>query len=106
MTIDREKRRNTVLEAIIKAHISSAEPVGSKQIAQELGLSSATIRSVMFELETLGFVKQPHTSAGRVPTDLGYRKYVNDIAPFSYYCGDGIFMRAKKYVYKKMSCFI
>lgn len=79
MTIDRETRRNNVLEAIINIHIMTAIPVGSKYISQLLGLSSATIRHVMFELEEQGYVRQPYTSAGRVPTDLGYRKYVDNI---------------------------
>jgi len=80
MTIDRERRKNRILEAIIKAHTGSALPVGSNHIARELGLSSATIRNIMFELEVEGYIKQPYTSAGRVPTDLGYRRYVDNMS--------------------------
>jgi len=79
MTIDRGKRQNRVLEAIIKVHLASAFPVSSKQIACILDLSSATIRNVMTELEREGYITHPHTSAGRIPTDLGYRRYVNNM---------------------------
>ena len=79
MTVDKEIRQNIVLEAIVKTHISNALPVSSKFIAKMLGLSSATIRNVMAELEKAGYVKQPYTSAGRIPTDLGYRKYVDTL---------------------------
>lgn len=75
---DRQKK---ILRAIIDRYIESAEPVGSKIIAQtsDLNLSSATIRNEMSELEALGLLEQPHTSAGRVPTPLGYRVYVNEL---------------------------
>ncbi len=79
MTIDRKARQNKVLEAVVKYHTESALPVSSSQIARELGLSSATIRNVMFELEKEGYLKQPYTSAGRIPTDLGYRRYVDNM---------------------------
>jgi heat-inducible transcriptional repressor len=72
-----------VLSAIIEEHLSTGEPVGSKAIAERFantfGLSSATIRNVMGELEDGGFVVQPHTSAGRIPTDKGYRFYVDNL---------------------------
>ncbi len=66
---------------MVVTHIESAEPVGSGQVARRfrLGVSSATIRSEMSALEDLGFLVQPHTSAGRVPTDLGYRFYVDTL---------------------------
>jgi len=75
---DRQKK---ILRAVIDRYIESAEPVGSKTIAQtsDLNLSSATIRNEMSELEALGLLEQPHTSAGRVPTPLGYRVYVNEL---------------------------
>ena len=79
MTIDKKKRENRILEAIVRFHVQSALPVSSNQIARALGLSSATIRNVMFELEKEGYLRQPYTSAGRVPTDLGYRRYVDSI---------------------------
>lgn len=79
MTIDRAKRKNQVLEAVIETHIDTALPVGSNYIVKMLGLSSATIRGVMFELEKEGCLYHPHTSAGRIPTDLGYRRYVDNI---------------------------
>jgi len=72
-----------ILSAIINEHFVTGEPVGSKAIAEKFanasGLSSATIRGVMAELEEFGFVEQPHTSAGRVPTDKGYRFYVDNL---------------------------
>lgn len=78
-----DPRGQTILSAIISEHFVTGEPVGSKIIAERFtnssGLSSATIRSVMGELEDLGFLEQPHTSAGRVPTDKGYRYYVDNL---------------------------
>ena len=74
-------RKKKILKAIIDAHIAYGEPVGSKYLAQDAGLncSSATIRNEMAELEALGLLEQPHTSAGRVPSELGYRYYVNSL---------------------------
>src|SRR3989338_7444504 len=78
---DFKQRRNRILETIIEAYVSSALPVGSELIARKLrsSLSPATIRNIMVELEEAGFLEQPHTSAGRVPTDRGYRFYVDAI---------------------------
>lgn len=101
MTLDREMRKNRVLEAVVKAHIASAFPVGSKYIARILGLSSATIRNVMFELEKEGFIKQPYTSAGRVPTDRGYRRYVDSIEPFQKSTKSDIIRKTRQYVRRK-----
>lgn len=74
-------RTRNILEAIIDEHIATAEPVGSRTVARrhQLGLSPATIRNVMADLEELGFLQSPHTSAGRVPTDKGYRFYVDSL---------------------------
>lgn len=78
-----DHRGQTILSAIINEHFVTGEPVGSKAIAEKFanasGLSSATIRSAMGELEELGLLEQPHTSAGRVPTDAGYRFYVDNL---------------------------
>lgn len=76
---DREIR---VLEAVIQVYIETAEPAGSQTIAQRfpLGVSSATIRNTMGELEEKGFLYHPHTSAGRIPTDRAYRWYVNSLS--------------------------
>ncbi len=71
------ERQTQILAAIIEQHAEIAAPVGSVMLAKLFGVSSATIRSEMAKLEELGFIMQPHTSAGRVPTDLGYRFYVN-----------------------------
>lgn len=70
-----------ILQAIIDEYIGSAEPVGSRVISKknELGLSSATIRNEMADLEEMGYLIQPHTSAGRIPSDMGYRFYVNSL---------------------------
>ncbi len=75
------ERKKLILKAIIDAHITYGEPVGSKYLAenQQLSCSSATIRNEMAELEELGFLEQPHTSAGRIPSQLGYRFYVNSL---------------------------
>ena len=75
------KRKQQILKAIIDAHISHGEPVGSKFLAQDIHISasSATIRNEMAELEEMGYLEQPHTSAGRVPSVLGYRYYVDSL---------------------------
>lgn len=75
------ERKKRILQAIIEAHIAYGEPVGSKYLAQDkqLSCSSATIRNEMAELEALGFLEQPHTSAGRVPSEAGYRFYVDTL---------------------------
>lgn len=75
------ERKKKILAAVVNSYITTAEPVGSKAIAKaaNLDLSSATIRNEMAELETLGYLEQPHTSAGRIPTPLGYRIYVNEL---------------------------
>jgi heat-inducible transcriptional repressor len=78
---DFEQRRNKILRLIIEAYVSTASPVGSELVAKKLraSLSPATIRNVMVELEQAGYVEQPHTSAGRVPTERGYRFYVDSV---------------------------
>ena len=72
-------RQREILAAIIEQHAEIAAPVGSVMLAKLFGVSSATIRSEMARLEDMGFIEQPHTSAGRVPTDAGYRFYVNSL---------------------------
>ena len=74
-------RKRRILKAIVDAHINNGEPVGSKYISQdvEITCSSATIRNEMAELTEMGYLVQPHTSAGRVPTELGYRFYVDSL---------------------------
>lgn len=76
-----DDRKIKILEAIIDDYIKTAEPVGSRTIEKkhELGISSATIRNEMADLEELGFLMQPHTSAGRIPSDKGYRLYVDEM---------------------------
>lgn len=78
-----DTRGQTILSAVIKEHFVTGEPVGSKAVADTFanaqGLSPATIRNVMSELEELGLLEHPHTSAGRVPTDKGYRFYVDNL---------------------------
>ena len=72
-------RKKQILKAIVDAHINHGEPVGSKSLAQDamISCSPATIRNEMAELEEMGYLVQPHTSAGRVPSELGYRFYVD-----------------------------
>ena len=74
-------RKMTILKAIIKTYLETGEPVGSRTISKytDLNLSSATIRNEMSDLEELGYIVQPHTSAGRIPSDKGYRFYVDQI---------------------------
>ncbi|HEX3027474.1 MAG TPA: heat-inducible transcriptional repressor HrcA [Clostridia bacterium] len=73
------ERKKKILNAIVETYIATGEPVGSKVIAQitDMGLSSATIRNEMSELAEMGFIVQPYTSAGRIPTQKGYRMYVD-----------------------------
>lgn len=77
--MDLDERKQKILQAIIQDYITSAEPVGSRTIARKynLGVSAATIRNEMFDLEEMGYLQQPHTSAGRVPSIKGYRFYVD-----------------------------
>jgi heat-inducible transcriptional repressor len=76
-----DDRKMQILRAIIDDYIDTAEPIGSRTIARkhELGLSSATIRNEMADLEEMGYLAQPHTSAGRIPSDKGYRMYVDQL---------------------------
>ncbi len=78
---DSEQRRNKIFEYIIESYVTTASPVGSEFIAQKLrsSLSPATIRNIMVDLEQAGFLRQPHTSAGRVPTERGMRYYVDSV---------------------------
>ncbi len=75
------ERRRKILEAIIKEYILTAEPVGSRTLSNryKFGISSATIRNEMADLEDMGYLMQPHTSAGRIPSDKGYRFYVDSL---------------------------
>ncbi len=75
------ERKIQILQAIINDYIETAEPVGSRTIAKKynLGISSATIRNEMSDLEEMGFILQPHASSGRIPSDLGYRLYVDHL---------------------------
>ena len=75
------ERKKKILAAVVDEYIRTAEPVGSKHLAENAGLgcSSATIRNELAELVALGYLEQPHTSAGRVPTPMGYRMYVNEL---------------------------
>ena len=76
-----DDRKSKILQAIIKTYLETGEPVGSRTISKyaDLNLSSATIRNEMADLEELGYIIQPHTSAGRIPTDTGYRLYVDQL---------------------------
>src|SRR3954462_9337933 len=79
MTQDAVDRSKRVLAALVREYITSGDPVASSLLvtAAGLGISSATVRNILAKLEEDGFVQQPHTSAGRIPTDRGYRFYVD-----------------------------
>ncbi|MCK5739004.1 heat-inducible transcription repressor HrcA, partial [bacterium] len=79
--VDLSERESEILESLIKCFTANANPVGSRFLSKKMStkLSPATIRNVMFDLEEKGLINQPHTSAGRVPTDMGYRVYVNSL---------------------------
>lgn len=74
-----DERKKKILRAIVQDYIATAEPVGSRTIARkfDLGISPATIRNEMSDMEEMGLIEQPHTSAGRIPSDAGYRYYVD-----------------------------
>ena len=76
-----DERKLKILNAIIHNYLQTGEPVGSRTISKEsdLNLSSATIRNEMADLEEMGYIIQPHTSSGRIPTDAGYRLYVDNL---------------------------
>ncbi|MBQ2082547.1 MAG: heat-inducible transcription repressor HrcA, partial [Lachnospiraceae bacterium] len=76
-----DERKAKILKSIIRNYLETGEPVGSRTISKddELNLSSATIRNEMADLEEMGLIMQPHTSAGRIPTDKGYRLYVDEL---------------------------
>ena len=73
------ERQKQILCQIIEEYAETASPVGSVTMAKLFGVSPATVRAEMAKLEMLGLISQPHTSAGRVPTDAGYRFYVNNL---------------------------
>lgn len=79
--MDLDDRKIKILYAVIRNYLETGEPVGSRTISKytDLNLSSATIRNEMSDLEELGYIVQPHTSAGRIPTDKAYRFYVDTL---------------------------
>lgn len=83
--MDLDERKRKILSAIVSAYIETGEPVGSKTLIdrENLTVSSATVRNEMSELERLGYLKKTHTSSGRVPSNLGYRYYVNTLQPYA-----------------------
>ena len=78
-----EERKASILRAVVQEYITTAQPVGSSVIANAPGIevSPATVRNEMVQLERQGYLHQPHTSAGRVPTEKGYRFFVNALGP-------------------------
>src|SRR5450631_1771072 len=80
--VDLDARKAAILNAVVAEYISSAQPVGSQHVVDAPGVSvsSATVRSDMAALERDGYLMQPHTSAGRIPTDKGYRFFVDHLA--------------------------
>ncbi len=89
-------RQKQLLYAIVEQYAEVASPVGSSLLAKVFGVSSATIRSEMAELERGSYIAQPHTSAGRVPTDKGYRFYVNSLAEENLSLSTGQLMHANR----------
>lgn len=79
-----DERNKKVLQAVIDSYIASGSPIGSNVLVKryEFGLSSATLRNIMAELEEMGYLTHPHTSAGRIPTDRGYRYYIDSLISF------------------------
>lgn len=79
MAEDLDHRKKRILQAIVEEYIETAEPVSSKNLVEELDCSSATIRNDMAELEHIGFLEKTHTSSGRIPSQKGYRYYVDQL---------------------------
>src|SRR3712207_7277301 len=79
---DLDDRKAAILRAIVEQYVDTSQPVGSQTVTvtTDLGVSAATVRNDMSVLEREGYITQPHTSAGRVPTDRGYRYYVDQLA--------------------------
>lgn len=79
--MEMNERKMKILKAVIQNYLDTGEPVGSRTISKytDLQLSPATIRNEMSDLEEMGYIIQPHTSAGRIPSDAGYRLYVDDM---------------------------
>jgi len=96
-----DSRGQIILTAIINEHFVTGEPVGSKVLSERFanaaGMSSATIRNVMGELDEMGMLEQPHTSAGRVPTDKGYRFYVDNLLGVLSISNDDLFRIGEEY---------
>jgi heat-inducible transcriptional repressor len=94
-----DDRKKKILQAIVEDYISTGEPVGSRTVAKKynLGMSPATIRNDMADLEEMGIIQQPHTSAGRIPSDLGYRTYVDKIMK-----GQGLSQDEEKSIKERM----
>ena len=80
-TVELSERKRQILKVVVESYIRTAEPVGSKAIASAMAgsVSSATIRNELSELAEQGYLEQPHTSAGRMPSPKGYRLYVNEL---------------------------
>ncbi|MEC4675645.1 MAG: hypothetical protein VST72_01805, partial [Nitrospirota bacterium] len=92
------ERNRKVLFAVIQCYINAPGPVGSRVVTKKFsfGLSPATIRNVMSDLEEMGYLRQPHTSAGRIPTDSGYRLYVDTLITGKDYVNDELLLELYK----------
>jgi len=88
--MDLEERNKRVLQAVIDSYIASGSPIGSSALVKrfDFGVSSATLRNIMAELEELGYLTHPHTSAGRIPTDRGYRYYIDSLISINNHTGE------------------
>lgn len=95
-----DKRKKEILQAVVDEYINTAEPVSSGALVKKYGLnySSATVRNELAELEHIGYLDKPHTSAGRVPSEKGYRFYVDELLN-----DDDISMEEIKYIQSKLS---
>ena len=91
-------RKKQIMKVVIEDYIRTAEPVGSKVIASQMGVSvsSATIRNELSDLVEMGYLEQPHTSAGRIPSPKGYRLYVNELMERQRLSMQGVFLWRSK----------
>jgi heat-inducible transcriptional repressor len=97
-------RQSKILSAVVEQYAEVAAPVGSVLLANLFGVSSATIRAEMVRLEEMGYLEQPHTSAGRVPTDKGYRFYVNQVTDSTPEMAVSIFDRSIRALDIRLRC--
>ena len=103
-----DKRAQILLKTLVENYINDGQPVGSRTLSERSGLdlSPATIRNAMADLESMGFIASPHTSAGRIPTQRGYRFFVDTLLTFVDILLNFLYMCFSFFLFKNRSCFL